>query len=311
LNGAGKTTTFSMLTGDELLTSGEIYLLGIPIHDHISLAYKSIAYCPQIECNFENLTVTDILTYYARLMGLRGSTVKGLTRKLIELVDLGTYQNMNSDTLSGGNKRKLSLAIALIGNRNLTYLDEPTTGVDPVARRKIWETLNLFKGKGKKSFILTSHSMDECEYLCNRIAIMGSGKLFCIGTYSQLRDTYAQGYKLHIRLHFDRISDLEYTNGLQEAVLTTIDSSMLKEFHLNSMIFFIKQGKGVLGQLFAQLNQLQETWKIEDYTLSETTLEEVFLSFAKKTAALPEAKAAKPNQTDKSAPISKRNASYV
>lgn len=269
-----------MLTGNISITSGEIHLLGKPIHNQISVGYKAIAYCPQIECNFENLTVNDILTYYARLIGFDEQEVNKVTKKMVELVDLSKYHHINSDTLSGGNKRKLSLAIALLGGRSLTYLDEPTTGVDPVARRKIWQTLNLFKKNGNKSFILTSHSMDECEYLCNRIAIMGKGQLLCLGSYSQLRDQYAQGYKLHIRLNFERITDNEYTSQVQQAVLSRIANSELKEFHLNSMVYFIRQGKGVLSQLFFLTNQLQNEFSFENYTISEATLEEVFLSFA-------------------------------
>lgn len=148
LNGAGKTTTFSMLTGDQLPDEGSIYLKGVNFGDDVTGAYHQISYCPQVESNFENLSVDMSLKYYALISGAPPRTARLLTEKLIQLADLQLYCTANSETLSGGNKRKLSLATALIAGRSLIYLDEPTTGVDPVARRKIWSTLNLFKKSG-------------------------------------------------------------------------------------------------------------------------------------------------------------------
>lgn len=133
---------------------------------------------------------------------------------------------------------------------------------------------------GQSSFILTSHSMDECEYLCNRIAIMASGRISCLGTYSQLRDKYAQGFKLQVKLRFERLMDKEYTNSVSERILATFERTLLKEFHLNTMIFLIEDNNLAWSELFHRMEQLFERLQLLDYSFSETTLEQVFLSFA-------------------------------
>ena len=128
------------------------------------------------------LTGREMLTLFARIRGLRtkDNVIKSEIEKLANFVDLSDYLDRPCGQYSGGNKRKLNVALALIGRPKVMLLDEPTTGVDPAARRKIWETINNIRKSGT-SIILTSHSMEECEALCDRLAIMVQGSFQCLG----------------------------------------------------------------------------------------------------------------------------------
>ena len=122
------------------------------------------------------------MTLFARIRGLRtkDNVITSEIEKLASFVDLSEYLDRPCGQYSGGNKRKLNVALALIGRPKVMLLDEPTTGVDPAARRKIWETINNIRKSGT-SIILTSHSMEECEALCDRLAIMVQGSFQCLG----------------------------------------------------------------------------------------------------------------------------------
>lgn len=175
VNGAGKTTTFKMLTTDLTPTSGEILIkdLGSFVNalENKKLFWSKIGYCPQFDALYEELTPDEHIRLFARIRGVKAKYECVLSRSLLERLDLNQYGNKPVGELSLGNKRKLSTAIALVGNPSIIFLDEPTSGQDPVSRRKLWqEILNLTRIK-KKSVLLTSHSMEECEALCTRLVI--------------------------------------------------------------------------------------------------------------------------------------------
>ena len=124
--------------------------------------------------HLDKLTGEETLYLFARLRGIPAAFLARDIQNLIKMVGLEAYAKKRTDTYSGGNRRKLSLAIALVGNPPLLFLDEPSAGVDPAARRKIWQTLGYLKRNFHCSIVLTSHSMEECEALCSRIGIMVS-----------------------------------------------------------------------------------------------------------------------------------------
>merc|ERR1719458_2429180 len=193
VNGAGKTTTFRMLTGDEIMSSGEAFIGNESLSRDRASYLQSIGYCPQFDSIIEVLTGREMLTLFARIRGLRSSENRITTEleKLASFVDLTQY--------SGGNKRKLNVALALIGRQKVMLLDEPTTGVDPAARRKIWETINNIRKSGT-SIILTSHSMEECEALCDRLAIIVRGSFQCLGGPQHIKSKFGQGFQIIIKL---------------------------------------------------------------------------------------------------------------
>lgn len=173
VNGAGKTTTFKMLTTDLTPSSGHVY---VKDKDNIVDALKSqktywnkIGYCPQFDALYDELTPDEHIRLFSRVKGVKTKYENILSDSLLERLDLSHYANKPAGELSLGNKRKLSTAISLVGNPSIILLDEPTSGQDPVSRRKLWEEIiNLTRIKNK-SVLLTSHSMEECEALCTRL----------------------------------------------------------------------------------------------------------------------------------------------
>lgn len=140
-----------------------------------------------------------MLTMYARLRGVPSNKVKDLVSSTIKHLNLTNWADKLCGDYSGGNKRKLSTAIALVGNPPIVFLDEPTTGMDPVARRFLWDSLMQVM-KGGRSIVLTSHSMEECEALCTRLAIMVNGQFKCLGSIQHLKSRFGTGYTLMIKV---------------------------------------------------------------------------------------------------------------
>jgi ATP-binding cassette subfamily A (ABC1) protein 3 len=135
------------------------------------------------------------------LKGIRSHILERLVEKVIEEMDLKDFVNVFANNLSGGNKRKLSVAIAIIGNPPLIFLDEPSTGVDPQAKRFMWNILSKISTLRKKSaVIITTHSMEEAEALCTKMGIMVAGEFRCFGSSTHIKDKYGTGYELEVKI---------------------------------------------------------------------------------------------------------------
>lgn len=156
VNGAGKTTTFKMLTGDIPPSEGDSYIHGVSILQNRYKYLKNIGYCPQFDALNFNLTGREMLTLFAYLRGVPDCKMTNEVDKWLYRCGIKQYENKICKKYSGGNKRKLSTAVALIGNPSLIMLDEPTCGVDPVARRKLWDVLSSIRKVGQ-SIVLTTH----------------------------------------------------------------------------------------------------------------------------------------------------------
>jgi len=201
INGAGKTTTLSILSGEFPPTSGTGFIGGYDIRGDQSLIRRKIGYCPQFDALLELLTVEEHLYLYARIKGMGERSIPRVVRGIMSDMDLLDFANKAAGSLSGGNKRKLSVAIAMIGGPSIVFLDEPSTGMDPVARRFMWDVIaNMSTKEGKCSVILTTHSMEEAEALCSRIGIMVAGRLRCLGSGQHLKARHGSGYEVDIKI---------------------------------------------------------------------------------------------------------------
>lgn len=184
VNGAGKTTTIKMLTGLVSPTSGDAILLGDSIISNPRTVKSKINVSPQETAVAPNLTVRENLELVARIYGFDRSAAGKKADKMLEAFDLGEVCKDRAKTLSGGMQRRLSIAMALISNPQILFLDEPTLGLDVIARRELWTAIR--KLKGNITIILTTHYMEEAEALSDRIAIMAKGNLKAIGTCGAL-----------------------------------------------------------------------------------------------------------------------------
>src|SRR5689334_10128011 len=184
-NGAGKTTTLRLCLGLIEPDGGDIEVLGLPVPAQAREARSRIGVVPQSDNLDPDFTVEENLLVFGRYFGLSEAAVRARIPALLEFAGLGARANSRIQTLSGGMKRRLTLARALVNDPDLIFLDEPTTGLDPQARHLIWERLRSLLNQGKTIF-LTTHFMDEAERLCNRLAIMDHGRIVVSGSPQEL-----------------------------------------------------------------------------------------------------------------------------
>jgi len=185
-NGAGKTTTVEIIETIRMSTSGKVTLLGMDVAKKKHDIVRRIGVLPQEFSSFDRITVRETVQYYARLFSDRNTDIDGL----IELVNLKDKTNEQYKSLSGGLRQRLGIAIALVNDPEVVFLDEPTTGLDPRARREVWEVLQGMKKKGKTVF-LTTHYMEEAELLADTVAIISKGKIIAMGSPGELIETNA------------------------------------------------------------------------------------------------------------------------
>ncbi|XP_076977505.1 phospholipid-transporting ATPase ABCA7 [Tamandua tetradactyla] len=275
VNGAGKTSTFRMVTGDVLPSGGEAVLAGHSVAREPAAAHRRMGYCPQSDAVFELLTGREHLELFARLRGVPESKVAQTASVGLERLGLARYMDWPAGAYSGGNKRKLATAVALVGDPAVIFLDEPTTGMDPSARRFLWNSLLAVVRDGS-SVVLTSHSMEECEALCTRLAVMVNGRFRCLGSPQHLKGRFGAGHTLTLRVPAVR------PEPAQAFVAAAFPGAELREVHGGRLRFQLPPGSGCsLAHVFSELAAHGAEHGVEDFSVSQTTLEEVFLYFSK------------------------------
>ena len=184
VNGAGKTTTIRMLSCLSAPTSGEAYVGGHSCVTESSAVKAMIGISPQDTSVAEKLTVRENLEFISKVYGFDKEKIKKRTEEMINIFRMQEVENTRAKTLSGGWKRKLSIAMALISEPKVLFLDEPTLGLDVLARRELWKLIEALKGR--MTIILTTHYMEEAEALSDRIAVMVNGKIAAVGTLEEI-----------------------------------------------------------------------------------------------------------------------------
>jgi ABC-2 type transport system ATP-binding protein len=186
-NGAGKSTLIRMMTTLIPITAGSARIAGHDVTKEADAARRTIGVIPQAMTSDLDLTVEENLSIYAKLYDVPAKRRKQAIDELLETVDLTKWRDAQTKTLSGGMRRRLEIARGLVHSPKIFFLDEPTTGLDPVSRVAVWEMLNNIKSKRKLTVLITTHYMDEADRLCNRIAIVDHGKLVALDTPEALK----------------------------------------------------------------------------------------------------------------------------
>ncbi|XP_074384693.1 phospholipid-transporting ATPase ABCA7 isoform X1 [Zonotrichia albicollis] len=273
VNGAGKTSTFKMLTGDTEVTLGEAWLKGHSVLTDLQSVHQHMGYCPQFDAITDLLTGREHLEFYSRLRGIPEEETPRVAQWGITALGLAPHADRPAGKYSGGNKRKLSTAIALLGCPPVVFLDEPTTGMDPQARRFLWERI-LGVIRDGRSVVLTSHSMEECEALCTRMAIMVNGRFRCLGSVQHLKNRFGDGYTVVVRAGGPGPA------AVQALLQQHFPGIVLREQHGGLLQYHLPARVTSLAAVFRLLAAHRGPCHIEDYSVSQTTLDQVFMHFA-------------------------------
>jgi ABC-2 type transport system ATP-binding protein len=209
-NGAGKTTTVEIIDTIRMPTSGKVNLFGMDVTKSKHEIVPRIGVLPQGFSSFDRITVKETIQYYSRLFSCGNTDIDGL----IELVNLKDKTREQYKNLSGGLKQRLGIAIALVNDPEVLFLDEPTTGLDPRARREVWDLMLGLKEKGKTVF-LTTHYMEEAEFLADTVAIISRGKIIAMGSPEALIESNAKYLVLTLRSVDEKAFDIVRKMGFE------------------------------------------------------------------------------------------------
>ncbi|XP_054549775.1 phospholipid-transporting ATPase ABCA3-like isoform X2 [Talpa occidentalis] len=266
-NGAGKTTTFQILTGEQTLTSGEVFIDGFSITKNIQKVQSRVGYCPQSDALLEYMTGQETMIMYARLQGVSESQIQPYVKKWLNSLQLEPHADKLISTYSGGSKRRLSTAIALMGKRSVVLLDEPSSSMDPKGQRLLQDTVKLACESGK-AIIISSH----------RLAIMVKGEFVCLGSPQYLKNKFGSVYILKVQVKMDAPETL--LDDVKFFIRITFPGSTLQLENERILNYYIPSKDLSWGKVFGILEDAKEQYSLEDYYISQITLEQVFLTFA-------------------------------
>jgi ABC-type multidrug transport system ATPase subunit len=272
-NGAGKSTTISILSGLIEPSFGTAIIEGLDIRTDMNAIRRNLGVCPQHDVLFPDLTVEEHLILFASFKGAKGKAMREEVEAMIKSVGLTEKRKAYSKTLSGGQKRKLSVGIAFIGGSRVVFLDEPTSGMDPYSRRFTWNIIK--QHKENRVIVLTTHFMDEADLLGDRIAIMGDGKLKCCGSSLFLKNQYGVGYNMII----EKMNPSQFDSRSIGKLITSYipDSKLLTDAGAEISYQLPLSSSSHFQALFDYFDEASIKLGIESYGMSVTTLEEVFI----------------------------------
>ena len=262
-NGSGKTTTINMISGLSVPTSGEVHVLGHDVRKNAQQVRQILGSVPQETALYEELTAWANMDFHADLFGIPRREKKGRITKLLELVQLLDRKDSRVGTFSGGMKRRLALARALLHDPQLIYLDEPTLGVDVQARRVIWNYILALRDQGK-TVLITTNYLEEAQALCERIAIIDHGKLVAVDTPEHLKQTYGGSViELETEQPSKATDEIRALPGIKEVVQ--------EGTHLKITT------QGIHNTAPQIINIVSQEGEIRDIAVREPNLDEIFL----------------------------------
>ncbi|OQA04288.1 MAG: Fluoroquinolones export ATP-binding protein [bacterium ADurb.Bin400] len=262
-NGAGKTTTLEIVEGLRSLTNGSVAVLGYDLTDNLSEIKRKIGVQLQSSAYYNFLNLQEILRLFGGFYGMKSDPAK-----LLEMVDLSDKAKSLVGSLSGGQKQRFSIVASLVNDPEIVFLDEPTTGLDPLARRNLWDLIGKIKAQGK-TVVLTTHYMEEAEKLCDRIAIMDKGQILVMDEVSELIKHTKNPYKIHFK---SKKMDREATDKLMNLGHMEQVAKKESEYELR-----LKNRK----DLYQALGIIQ-LFKPESLAVGKASLEDLFIELTGK-----------------------------
>jgi len=276
-NGAGKTTAISIITGTVPHTYGTI-IYGDKDLKYTDYRDLSLGYCSQFNSFWEHLTVKETIQFYLNICGYPAQHIHRYTKALIEACGIEKHSYKTINNISGGTKRKLSLIVSICSSPSYLILDEPSAGMDPFTRRNMWKIISGLKRVRKTATILTTHSTEEAEALCDRIAIMVKGRLLCIDTPRSIKMNHTNTYTLEV--YTDKPEEFEEAYVKSKNLF---DSDEQNNYQLESYSTYqkytIKMKIESIAKVFSLMEEAKESGLIDQYNFGQYSLEQVFINF--------------------------------
>jgi ABC-2 type transport system ATP-binding protein len=269
-NGAGKSTLIRMMTTLIPVTSGKAIVAGHNVVDDPDDVRRVIGVIPQALTSDQDLTLEENLIIYAKLYGVPRAQRDKNINEVLEAVDLVKWRDAQTKTLSGGMRRRLEIARGLVHNPKIFFLDEPTTGLDPVSRIAVWEMLNKLKTTRNLTMLLTTHYMEEADKLCDRIAIVDHGNLVALGTPVELKNSVAGANVVEVRFDRDTEAWEERLKNLEGVTSVQPESAGFYRVLTTS-------GSRTTMQIVELAQSLGET--LTSLSVQNTTLDDVFIHY--------------------------------
>ena len=275
-NGAGKTTSISMITGILSHTHGRI-VYGNKDLNKTELVNLSLGYCSQINALWKELTVRETIEFYLDICGYPKKDIPRYIKALIETCGIENHADKKVKELSGGTRRKLSLIVAICSSPKYLILDEPSVGMDPFTRRYMWKVIAELKKARNTSIILTTHSTEEAEALCERIAILIEGRLVFIDTPKSIKMNYHHNYTLEVYTKFpDKFEEFVNKNNLFGL---GPDEKYQLESSTQYQKYFVEMKTENIPNVFSLLEKAKEKFIISQYNFGQYSLEQVYINF--------------------------------
>lgn len=254
-------------------TSGNAFLTDYSILNQFAKGATHLGVVTQTNSLWDLLTVENHLFLFARIRGVPEDQVKAMVDGTIDQLELTPHRKKLAMRLSGGMKRKLCVAIALIGDPEVVLLDEPSAGLDPVSRRNLWSV--ILRTMSHRAVILTTHSMDEAEALCQRIGIMVYGQLRALGTKQHLKNKFGSGFELEVKLTTTVDDVAAAADALLEFLREHFPSTVKIGENGGLLTFQIPKEEMKMGTAFTQMEEHRDRLHIEQYSIAQPTLEQV------------------------------------
>ncbi|KAF3817321.1 hypothetical protein GH733_011721 [Mirounga leonina] len=272
-NGAGKSTTIKMIIGHTNPTAGQVILKGSSEGDSLGF----LGYCPQENVLWPNLSVREHLEVFAAIKGLKKGDATVTISRLVDALKLQDQLKLPVKALSEGIKRKVCFALSILGNPSVVLLDEPSTGVDPEGQQQMWQAIRATFRNTERGALLTTHYMAEAEAVCDRVAIMVSGRLRCIGSIQHLKSKFGKEYLLEMK-----VKTPAQVEPLHCEILRLFPQAARQERYSSLMVYKLPvEDVHPLSQAFFKLEIVKQSFDLEEYSLSQSTLEQVFLELSK------------------------------
>ncbi|KAM6245215.1 ATP-binding cassette sub-family A member 10-like [Porphyrio hochstetteri] len=278
-NGAGKSTAIKTITGETSLTAGQVLMKrGDGATSHLQDPTPAfLGYCPQEDPLWPDLTVHEHLRVYTAVKGVCKEDVAAAVNRIVDALQLQDYLNKKPRKLPAGISRKLCFGMCMLGNPTVLLLDEPSTGMDPTGHHCVWKMIRAALKTKESGAILTTHYMEEAEAVCDRVAIMVSGKLRCIGSIQYLKNKFGKGYLLEIK-----VKEPEHTELLHAEILRIFPSAARQERFPSLLVYKVPMEDALpLSQTFSKLEEAKQNFNLEEYSFSLNTLAQVFLELSR------------------------------